>query len=81
MNHTNPVAQFIVEEFAPDLDPAQLDPDYDLLEGGIVDSLALLTIVAWIEESSGVEVDTGMIGEDDLRTVRSITALMDHVPV
>ena len=74
----NRVAQFIVDEFAPDLEPSQLAPDYDLLDGGIVDSLGLLTIVAWIEDSSGAELDLGAIGEDDLRTVRSIEALMDE---
>ena len=75
MNH---VAQFIVDEFAPDLEASQLDPDYDLLDGGIVDSLGLLTIVAWIEDSTGAELDLGAIGEYDLRTVRSIEALMDE---
>jgi len=76
MNDT--VAQFIVDEFAPDLEPSQLDPDYDLLDGGIVDSLGLLTIVAWIEDRTGAELDLGAVGEDDLRTVRSIAALMDE---
>ena len=68
MNHHNTIAQFIVDEFAPDLRASQIDTDYDLLEGGIIDSLGLLTIVAWIEDRFGVAVDAGEIGEDDLRT-------------
>jgi acyl carrier protein len=79
MSHTTTVAQFIVDEFAPDLDPDRIDPDYDLLEGGIIDSLALLTIVAWIDDRFGVGVDAGAIGEDDLRTLRAIGALIDTV--
>ena len=77
MNHTNTIAQFIVDEFAPDLRASQIDTDYDLLEGGIIDSLGLLTIVAWIEDRFGVAVDAGEIGEDDLRTVRAIGTLID----
>lgn len=73
------VKQFVVDEFAPDIDPDQLDPDYDLLEGGIVDSLALLTIVAWIGDRFAAEVDAGEIGQDDLRSVRAICALVDGV--
>lgn len=71
------VKRFIVDEFAPDIDPDRLDPEYDLLEGGIIDSLGLLTIVAWIEDRFGVAVDAGEIGEDDLRSVRAIGALID----
>ena len=29
------VTQFIVEEFAPDLEPAELDPDVVVLGGGV----------------------------------------------
>jgi acyl carrier protein len=72
------VKQFIVDEFAPDIDPDQLDPDHDLLEGGIIDSLALLTIVAWIEDRFGAPLDAGEIGEDDLRSVRAVCALVDR---
>jgi acyl carrier protein len=73
------VKRFVVDEFAPDIEPDQLDPDYDLLEGGILDSLALLTVVAWIEDRFAVPVDAGEIGEDDLRSVRAICSLVDGV--
>jgi acyl carrier protein len=73
------VKRFIVDEFAPDIDPDQLDPDYDLLEGGIIDSLALLTIVAWIEDRFALALDAGEIGEDDLRSVRAMCSLIEGV--
>lgn len=72
------VTQFIVEEFAPDIDPDRLDPELDLLESGIVDSLGLLTIVAWIEDRFAVAVDAGDIGEDDLRSVRAVCSLIER---
>jgi acyl carrier protein len=71
------VTHFIVDQFAPDIEADQLDPDYDLLEGGIIDSLGLLTIVAWIEDRFGVAVDAGEIGEDDLRSVRAVCSLIE----
>jgi acyl carrier protein len=73
------VKRFIVDEFAPDIDPDQLDPDYDLLEGGIIDSLALLTIVAWIEDRFALALDAGEIGQDDLRSVRAMCSLIEGV--
>lgn len=78
MNTETIVKRFIVEEFAPDVDPDRLDPDYDLLDGGVVDSLALLTIVAWIEDRFAVPLDAGDIGQDDLRSVRAVCSLIDR---
>jgi acyl carrier protein len=75
MDRTITVAQFIVEEFAPDIAAYELDPDYDLLENGIVDSLGVLTVLAWVEDRFGVEIDVGEIDEDDFRSVRAICAL------
>ena len=79
MNTETIVKQFIVDEFAPDIDPDRLDPEWDLLEGGIIDSLALLTIVAWIEDRFAVPLDAGEIGQDDLRSVRAMCALIEGV--
>ncbi len=77
MDTTTDVKQFIVEQFAPDLDAEDLDPSYDLLEAGIIDSLGLLTVLAWIEQRFQLVVDVGEIGEESFRSVRSICALIE----
>jgi acyl carrier protein len=79
MSTATTVTRFIVDEFAPDIDAEQLDPDQDLLEAGIVDSLGLLTIVAWIEDRFAAPIDAGAIGEDDLRSVRAVCALIERL--
>jgi acyl carrier protein len=81
MDRTAAVTRFIVEEFAPDIAANELDPEYDLLESGIVDSLGLLTVLAWAEEEFGVTIDAGAIDEDDFRSVRAIRALVDNAAV
>jgi acyl carrier protein len=77
METTVKVTQYIVEEFAPDIDASELHPDYDLLENGIIDSLGLLTVLAWAEDTFGVNVDVADVGEDDFRTVRAICSLIE----
>jgi acyl-coenzyme A synthetase/AMP-(fatty) acid ligase/acyl carrier protein len=77
MDTTTAITQFIVEQFAPDLDAEELDPGYDLLEAGIIDSLGLLTVLAWIEQRFELTVDAGAIGEENFRSVRSICALVE----
>jgi D-alanine--poly(phosphoribitol) ligase subunit 2 len=76
-NTATAVTHFIVEEFAPDLDADNLGPDYDLLEGGIIDSLGLLVVLAWIEEQFDIVVDAGEIDENDFRNVHAICALIE----
>ncbi len=78
MEITNAVRQFIVDEFAPDIDANELNPDYDLLESGIVDSLGLLPVLAWAEDSFGVAIDVGEVEEDDFRTIRAVCTLIER---
>jgi acyl carrier protein len=76
MDMASAVKQFIVSEFAPDLDATELDSDYDLLDRGVIDSLGLLTVLAWAEDRFGVIIDAGEIDEEDFRTVRAICAVI-----
>ena len=46
MMTTPKIKQFIVDEFMPDVSADELESDYDLLTGGVVDSLGLLQMVA-----------------------------------
>ena len=45
---TAKIKQFIVDEFMPDVPVEDLEDDFDLLTGGVVDSLGLLKVVAWL---------------------------------
>ena len=54
---TAKIKQFIVDEFMPDVSVDELDSDFDLLTGGVVDSLGLLQVVAWLETEFDVAVD------------------------
>jgi acyl carrier protein len=78
MEVVDAVTQFIVDQFAPDVRASDIDPDYDLLETGIIDSLGLLTALAWIEEEFGCEVDYGDVNENDFRSVRAICELIER---
>jgi len=78
MTRTDIIKQFIVDEFAPEVDAAELDADFDVLESGIVDSLGLLTVLAWAEDRFSVQIDVGEIDEDDFRSPRAICALIER---
>jgi acyl carrier protein len=75
---TAKIKQFIVDEFMPDVPVEDLDDDFDLLTGGVVDSLGLLKVVAWLEDEFDIGVDDSELGPDSFRTVAAIKAYVDQ---
>jgi acyl carrier protein len=75
---TQKIKQFIVDEFMPDVSVDELDDDFDLLTGGVVDSLGLLQVVAWLETEFDVTVDESQLGPESFRTVAAIKEYVDQ---
>ena len=75
---TAKIKTFIVEEFMPDVPVEDLEDDFDLLTGGVVDSLGLLKVVAWLEDEFDIGVDDSELGPDSFRTVAAIKAFVDQ---
>ena len=78
MDETLKIKQFIVDEFMPDVPADELDSDFDLLTGGVVDSLGLLKVVAWLEAEYDIAVDDSELGPDSFRTVNAIREYIDQ---
>jgi acyl carrier protein len=74
---TQRVKQFIVDEFMPDVPVEELDADFDLLAGGVVDSLGLLKVVAWLETEFDIIVDDSELGPESFRTAAAISAYIE----
>jgi acyl carrier protein len=76
MNNTAAITAFVVEEFLPGTDPAELPADYDLLATGVVDSLGLLKVIAWLEDRFELAIDDLELDPDSFRTVAAIDAFV-----
>ena len=76
MNHTQTITNFLVDEFLPDVPAESLTADYDLLAGGVIDSLGLLKVIAWLEDRFGVMVEDLEIAPDNFRTVAAMNAFV-----
>ena len=53
--------------------------DTDLIEGGLLDSLALVSLLAEIEREFGFELPLDSLEVDDFRTVGTAAAYVDSV--
>jgi len=77
----NLIRSFIVSEFLPDTDPAELADDYDLHDGGVIDSLSLLSVVTWIERRFAIDMDRIELKPEHFRSIDSIAAFVAcHAP-
>ncbi|MDP9867040.1 MULTISPECIES: acyl carrier protein [Streptosporangium] len=77
MDNATTIKKFILSEFLPDVGAGELDSDYDLLNGGIVDSLGLLRVIEWLEIQFQLDSDTIELTPDNFRTINRISALVD----
>ena len=76
MSLTDEITSHIVTTYLPGTAPEELDPSYDLLETGVVDSLRLVQLVGWVAETYRIPLDELDISADHFRSVSSITAFV-----
>jgi acyl carrier protein len=70
------IKEFIMTEVNPDLHLERLDDDEPLIESGIVDSLGMLKLMAFLDESFGVDLG-GEIQPENFKNVRTICAIVE----
>lgn len=77
-DHTLAIKEFIVKEFLPDVPVEQLDLDYDLLAGGVIDSIGLLRAVVWLEDTFQISLCDAEIVPENFRSVAAMRALIER---
>lgn len=71
-----PIRAFIVERLAPATGRTELDDDEDLIDSGVVDSLGIFQLVAFLEERFGVAIGDAEITPDNFGTITRIEQLV-----
>lgn len=70
------VRKYVLEEFLPDEDPAALTDDTPLLTTGILDSVATLKLITFLEDEFRVEIRASEADPENIDTLALITALV-----
>jgi acyl carrier protein len=71
---------FIVDEVALGRGLRSIDPDEDLLASGIIDSLGVTQLVAFLEERYGIRVTDGELTPANFRTLAAIEEFVGCKP-
>ncbi len=70
--------KFIVNEVAVEHDIKSLAPDEDLLGSGIIDSMAVLKLVTFIEQTFGIKVKDEDIVPENFQNLNSIVKYVEQ---
>ena len=70
------IKDFILKEFLPGEDPAELTDTTPLITGGILDSIATLKLVMFIEERYGISLQAHEVDAEHLDTISQIAQLI-----
>jgi acyl carrier protein len=67
------VKEFILRQFLPGEDPAALTDEIGLMDSGILDSLATLKLITFLEEKFGIKIEAHEADAENLNTLADIT--------
>ena len=68
--------EYILNTFLPGEDPSELTDDLPLISGGILDSIATLKLIMFIEETFGVTLEAHEADKEHLNTINQIADLI-----
>ena len=67
---------FILSEFLEGEDPDALDDTTPLITSGVLDSIATVRLVSFLEETFGIELEAHEMSADQLNTLPQIASLV-----
>jgi acyl carrier protein len=70
------VKEFILKEFLPGEDPDELKDDTPLMTTGILDSLATLKLITFLENEYDITVEAHEADAENLNTLEDITGFV-----
>ena len=70
--------KYLLTEIAADLGKESLGVDEDLLEQGVIDSLGILKLVAFIEKTHGIKVMDEDVVPENFQSLNSMVTFVEQ---
>ncbi len=77
MDIESTIEKFVVDELILGAKGTKLDPDSSLINSGVIDSLALLRLITFIEEKFGVTVDDTEVVPENFETINIMKGFIE----
>lgn len=78
MTIINGVEKFLLTEIAADLGKQSLDPDEDLLEQRVIDSMGILKLVIFLEKTHNIKVMDEDIIPENFQSLNSMARFVEQ---
>jgi len=78
MTIINGVEKFLLTEVAADLGKQSLDPDEDLLEQRVIDSMGILKLVVFLEKAHNIKVMDEDIVPENFQSLNSMARFVEQ---
>ncbi|MFE6839578.1 phosphopantetheine-binding protein [Streptomyces sp. NPDC057705] len=78
MSNIDTIKNFVITEFLPGTAAAELAVDHDLLNDGVIDSLGVLKLIAWVEDRFELAVGDADLDPNNFRSVEAIDTFIDQ---
>lgn len=78
MSISNRIEKFLLAEVAADLGKKSLDPDEDLLDQRIIDSMGILKLVVFLEEANGIKVNDEDVVPENFQSLNSMVRFVEQ---
>jgi acyl carrier protein len=75
---TERVRDYICRELAPEVDPGELADDTPLIDGGVLDSISIFQLMAFLEQEYRVPMRDEDLTYENLHSLAAITALVSE---
>lgn len=72
------IEKVLLTEIAVGLDKKSLDPDEDLLEQAIIDSLGLMKLIDYMEKTFGINIADEQIVPENFQNLNSMVKLVEQ---
>jgi acyl carrier protein len=71
------IKSYLLKEFLPGEDPSMLTPTTALVSSGVLDSLAMLRLVNFLEQEFGVRIEAYEADEEHFETLQAICEMIE----
>ncbi len=78
MTTSKNIEKFLLTDIAADLGKQTLDPDEDLLDQRIIDSLGILKLVTFLEEAEDIQVHDEDIIPENFQSLNSMVRFVER---
>lgn len=78
MTSKDDIRNYIAKEFLPGDRPDELADDLDLISTGIIDSLGVLKLVAFLERANGLTIGADELEIGNFKSIDSIYSLISE---